>query len=612
MLPKEESPLESMRDRLYQQPTTPTVEVPAYSGQEIEKPYGWQAPPPPPPPKKRLPWTVWFLIGTGAFLVVAGLVAAFLIFGGARAISSDRVEITVEAPVSIASGDAVSIVVKIHNGNPTQLNDATLFVALPEGTRTGDATDAPLPQYSDVLGDIPAGADVTRTIQVKLFGTENKALVLPIKVEYRTDGSNALFVSRKEYSLMVATSPISVQVQTLSQTPSGQPLTLTVVVRSNASSPVSNVALSAQYPSGFQAKSADPAPTGSNFFVLGTLEPGEQKTVKITGTLIGQNADQRVFRFIAGSVNGDGTSTLGNAYSEGAAAVAITHPFLNVGLSLNREVADTVIAEPGETVGALLSWQNSLAGTLTNASIRVALTGNALDVSSIKGGTGFYRSQDGSVIFDSSTNSSLGSLSAGDTGAGSFGFAIKPAASLAGVKNPTVTLSVSVSGQQATQGSSAQMLTSTLTRMVKVGTEVTVASVLSRGTGPVPPTVGSETTYTVSLTAKNSVNSVGAAKETFQLPSYVRYTGTAGTGVTYNPDTRTVTWTIGDLAPGATATSQFQIGFTPSTSQIGSAPVLVNEQAFSGVDRFTQQQVSATAPSLTSELPGSASSGTVK
>jgi hypothetical protein len=616
-MPPERSPLESLEERLYRNQTPQNVPVPAYSNQETPEVYGWQAPPPAPPPlpKKHMSWAVRFLIAAGVFLVVAGGVAAFLVFHGTRSFSSDRVVIQAQSAASIASGDTVSIVITVHNGNPTPLNNATLFASLPAGTRTGDGTDAPLPQYSDVLGSVPAGGDATRTVQIKLFGTQGQSLTIPIRVEYHTDNSNALFVSQKDYSVTVSTSPISVQVQTLSQTASGQPLTLTVIVRSNASAPVENVALAAQYPSGFTLQKADPAPSSTNFFTLGTLVPGDQKIIKISGVLIGQNSDTRTFRFTAGSVNSDGTSSLGNSFAEGDATIAITHPFLNVSLSLNRESADSVLASPGDTIGAMLTWENTLTGTLANASIKVALSGNALAANSISGGTGFYRSSDSSVIFDSSNNRSLASLAAGDTGVGSFTFAIKSPSALVGTKNPTVTLTVSVTGQQASQGGSSQALSSTLVRTVKIGTTVSLTSALSHtnttASGPVPPTAGKETLYTVTLGAKNTLNSVGAAKDTFQLPSYVRYTGVADASVSYNADTRTVTWNIGDLQPGASSTGHFQLGITPSTSQVGNSPVLVQDQNFTGVDRFTLQQVYASAPALTTELPGSATSGTV-
>ena len=619
MPPEQDLPLESLKKRLYEADSHESASVPAYSPEQQRTPYGWQTPPPPLPsrPKKRMSWTVKFLIGAGGFLVIAGIVAAGMVFLGTRAISNNNVQISVPPSTGIASGDTVTLVITIHNGNPTALSDASLSVILPEGTRKAD-TDEALPQYNDVLGSVPAGADVTRTIQVKLFGKEGQTLTIPMNVQYHVAGSNALYQTKKDYTLTISSSPVSVQVQSLSETPSGQPFTLTVLVRSNASAPVENLAVAASYPSGFSVQSATPAPSGTNFFDLGTLGPGEQKTIQIHGVLVGQNGDQRVFRFDTGSKNPDGTNTLGNTYAEGSATLAITHPFLNVSLALNSSSDEPLIIQPGAHVNALMSWQNTLASTLGNVSMRIALTGNALAGSSISGGSGFYRSTDSSVIFDSTTDKSLASLTAGQSGVGSFGFDIKPASALSGVKNPTVTLTVSISGIQSSQGSAAQSLFSTLTRTLKIGTVVSVSSTLAHdngvypNTGPVPPTSGTETTYTVTLSAKNTVNSVGAAKETFTLPSYVRYTGKADSSVTYNPDTHMVTWSAGDLAAGATATAHFQVGITPSTSQKGSSPVLLNEQAFTGFDRFTQQQVTANAPALTSELPGSKGSGTVQ
>ncbi len=615
MPPEKDSPLDALTKRLYQPNADTGIDVPAYTEKPDQEAYGWKAPPPI-VVKRRMPWAIKFLIGTGIFLALAAMVAAYLVLQGTRAVSEDKVEIQPQAPVSIASGDVVPLVITVYNGNPTALKDARLFVSLPEGTRQGDSTDAPLTQYSDVLGSVPAGGYVTRTIQVRLFGMEGQSLTIPTKVEYHVEGSNALLVSTKDIAITVSSSPISVQVQTLSQSPSGQPLSLIVTVRSNASAPVENVALSAQYPSGFSAQRAEPPSSGSNFFNLGTLVPGDQRIVKITGTLIGQNSDQRVFRFIAGTMNTNGTQTLGTTYAEGAATVAITQPFLNVGLSLNREAADSVLSEPGATIGGLLSWKNTLGGTLTNATIRVALSGNALDVAAITGGSGFYRSSDQSVVFDGQNTPGLASLSSGDTGLGSFSFAVKSPSALVGVKNPTVTLTVSVTGQQAAQGGTPQSLSSTLTRTVKVGTSVELTSSLAHAgggaNGSVPPVAGKETLYTVTLSAKNTVNSVGAAKATFTLPSYVRFSGVADAGVTYNPDSRAVTWTVGDLQVAANSSATFQLGFTPSTSQQGTSPVLVNDQTFAGVDRFTGGQVYASAPALTTQLPGNTSSGTVQ
>jgi len=67
--------------------------------------------------------------------------------------------------------------------------------------------------------------------------------------------------------------------------------------------------------------------------------------------------------------------------------------------------------------------------------------------------------------------------------------------------------------------------------------------------------------------------------------------------------TRTVQWTVGDLASGASSQAAFQISFLPSSSQENSSPPLVGNQNLTGTDRFTQTGVSATAGSLSTQAP---------
>ena len=617
MLPENEpenrkDPLEALNERIYRANANAEARVRGYAPQAQPQAYGWTAPPPPQPPKKRMPWTLKFLIATGAFFVIAGGVAVFFLWHGTRAVSSANVQVTLTAPPSIASGDTVTFVVTVHNGNPAAIDNTNLIVQLPDGTRDAADDSKDYPQYTDTLGSIPAGGDATRTFQAKLFGAQDQSLAVSARVEYNTQGSNALFTSNGQQTLMVSTSPVSVQVMNVQQSASGQPLTLNVTVRSNASTPLSNVAVTAAYPSGFTFTSANPAPSMGSYFVIGDIAPGEEKTLQLTGTLVGQEGDQRVFRFTAGTANPDGTSSLGVSYAEGDGLVTVTHPFLNVALAVAQDNDDPVLANPGDSLNTSVTWQNTLNDTLSNASIQVKISGNALAAGSIQGGTGFYSSTDGTVTFSSQTNPALAMLAPGDTGAGAFSFGVKPTAQLVGVQDPTITLTVSVAGTDNGSGNGTpQTLTSTLTRTIKVGTQVALTSELDRtggmitNPGPVPPVPGTKTTYTVKWTAKNPLNSVGGAKVTATLPSYVTFTGTldpANSGITYNDATRTVTWDVGDLNPGATSAAAFQVAVLPSASQSGTSPIVVSAASFAGTDRFTQQAVSAEAQPLTISL----------
>lgn len=550
-----------------------------------------------------MPWTSRFLVGAIGFFLVAGIAAAGILWYGARSISSEHVEITAQGPVTIASGDTVSLLITVRNENPTTIINTNLLVDLPDGTRQAADKTQPFDHYTDTLGDIPPNGEVSRTVNMVLFGGQNQMLTMPVKVEYRTDDSNALFVAEDEYVVTITTSPLALTVSTLAETASGQPFTTTVTVRNNATTPLENVVLEADYPFGFMPGSANPAPVTGSSFAFGTLAPGAQETVTITGTLTGQAADERIFRFVAGT--GSGTN-IALPYASTDALVRIARPFLSTTLSLNRETSDEILVPSGESVDGLISWQNNLPVPISDAQISIKFSGNAFDPSKVYAQSGFYRSSDQTILFSKDTNNNLAQLLAGDRGTGSFSFTPKSAAQLSGVANPTIMLTVSIAGNRIGQDRVVEQVSSTVTRSVKVGTSVEFSSRVSRSegsftnSGPVPPVPDTETTYTVLLSAENSVNSIGGASATMTLPSYVRFTGQVSpTGsVVYDERTRAVTWRVNDLAPGATSEAAFQVAILPSASQSDTSPVLVSEQVFIGTDRFTKQQITETGEQL--------------
>lgn len=598
----DKSALDSLQDRLYAPKGENGVQVDLYRTQEAPKPYGWTPPPPPipEPPQKHLSRSAKFGIAAAIFFVLCGAVAAFLIWQGNRAISSDRIDIRVTPEISIASGDTVPLVVTVTNDNPTEIFNTVLFVDLPPGTRDANDPSIVREQYSDSLGMIESGGSVTRTIPVQLFGSQGQALTLPIRLEYRVPDSNALLVARAEHEVTVSSSPIAVSIAGAAQSTSGDPLTLSITVRSNAAAPLSDVALKAAFPPGFSLTSSDPQSLTDGLIPIGDIAPGGERTVRVTGVLVGEAGEEKVFRFSAGSKNPDGTNTLAATFAEGAASVSLSKPTVALSLSLNRESEETIAVAPGQSILGIIGWENAGSRELSNVQVEVSFSGNGLDVAGITAGSGFYRSNDRTVVFSRDTDAGLGRLSAGNTGTGSFGLRAKSAAALAGTTQPTITVTARVRGVR--DGQTVE-LSPMVTRTIRVGTNVSLSSAAQRASGSPEPAPGVETSYQVTLMAKNALNSVGGARVTATLPQYVRFGGAIGAAnISFDEATRTVTWNVGDLIANASASASFSASILPSESQKGTSPVLVGPQSFSGTDRFTGP-VSASAPAVTVSVP---------
>lgn len=550
----------------------------------------------------------FFIVALLFFLLTGGGAVVYLVWGG-RAVSPDNVNIKIQGPTTIASGDTVPLLITIENHNPVPLRNASVTVDFPNGTKSAIDPTQPLSLDTESLGDIPAGGTSQRTVRAAIFGSEQQPITIPVSLSYNTDQSTSVFAKHEQYDFVITTSPIDLTVSALSEVSSGQTVTVTAQVKSNATTPLQNVAVAATYPFGFAPSTESPKPVGStnSLFSLGTLNPGDQRTITVTGVLTGQQNDDRVFTFTAGTQTASDSPTLATSYTSKEADIKLTSPFLATKLSVNQDTSNTPVVSAGQLVTVVVSWTNTLSTAISNAQIAVALSGSGLAPGSVHGGNGFYDSSHQTVIFSPSTNPGLANLAPGDTGQGTFTFS-----AISANGSPEVDLNVSVSGNRISESNVPEAVTSTLTRVVKVGTNLGLSSKIVHTTGPFansgpwPPTPNTPTTYTVLYTLTNSGNTVAGTKVSAVLPPYVTFTGAtnpADGSIVYDATSRTVTWTIGDMPSGGSKSGAFQISFTPSTTQEGTNPVLLLPQQVSGTDRFTQRPISGTQPELTTQTP---------
>ena len=621
--------LERMRSRLYSTEAPATVTPPPLRPVQTEATQpAWEQPAPlVVKAKKHFSWTVLFLGVSALFFVLAVGISFFFLVHGGLSVSSNNVIITVQpSTTSIASGGTVQLLVTIQNKNPAPISNADLSMNFPDGTLSADDLTSPLPRYVGTFGTIPAGGSITRTVQAVFFGSVNQSLSIPVTFQYNTPNSNALFTKQQNESLTITSSPLTITSQAVSSIASGQPFTIALSVRSNATTPLNNIAVTGQYPEGFTVQKVQlqlqsgttktlPTSTGSPVFTIGTLAPGQQTNINVTGFISGTDNTQGDFQFTVGTAKTDGTPGLSIAYASQSTNITISKPFLAVSLSINHGNTDPTVVTAGESVAGLVTWVNSLATSISNAQVSIALSGNALDPTKVQTANGFFDSSHDTILFTPQTETSLAMLGPSETGNGIFSLSTKTGAELNGVTNPVVKLAVTVTGQPT--GSSAETITDTLTNTIQVATDLELASkiVHSSGpfpnSGPLPPVPNKETTYTVELSVSNTVNSIAGATATMILPPYVKFTGTMSPtdgSLSYNDADSTVTWKVGDVDPGTgisapPITAAFQIAFVPSDSQSQSTPILVGNQTLTGTDRFTNAQVGNTAPALTTQTP---------
>ena len=548
---------------------------------------------------------MFFAVAFLFFLVSLGLVGYLLYFGG-NAVSINNIAIDIQGPTTIAGGDTVPLSLTITNKNSVAIQNATIEIDFPSDTRNAADVTTAYPRYTENLGTIPSGGAVTRSVKVIMFGGTGAALSLPVSFSYSTADSNAIFVKKSSYALAISSTPLSVSVDMPTSVISGTPFTLTLIARSNATAPMNNVVLSTVFPFGFSVASSS-LPFNDASFLLGTLQSGASKTITLTGTLSGQENEQQAFHFTIGTAKTASDQTIAVSYLTQDATVTIAAPFISATLSLNGSTSANTVITPGNSQSATVSYTNTLSTSIQNAEVDVALSGSAVDYTSIKTSSGFYRSADHTIVFSQDTDPSLATLAPGASGIGTFTFSTRAPESLP--PSPSVTFSISVSGTPLGQTNTAETAQTTTTETATVATTVLLASSALHATGPfnnsgpIPPRSGQTTMYTIVWNARDEGSAVAGGTVATILPSYVSYTGVASNGFSYDSGSHTVTWNVGNLAQDGSAQGSFQVSLVPSTSQSGSAPALTGTASFSGYDRFAGVQISATAPTVTTETP---------
>ena len=603
------SALEELRQKLYANAAPPSFPAPANTASVSSTPNidAWQEKTAP-EPKKKMAWSVLFLIGALIIFVGAlGTAAYFLVFGGG-AISNDHVSISVAPIPSLRSGDVATLLVTVKNENPTTISSTHLSVVFPENARSADDPLKPYPRYDEDLGDIPVGESVTRTVRAALSGAEGDVLTLPLKLEYKTEGSNATFVKEETHDVTITSSPLSLRVVVPTQATAGQEITLQVVVHSDAAVAMENITVSAEYPFGFL-----PAKTGlsTTFFDVGTLAPGKDATVLVRGTLTGEDNDERVFRFKVGTKSPNG---LGLTYATGQGSIALSHPFLATTFAINSNSGTDIVIPSDQGASAVLQWVNTLASDITDAQILVKLSGDALDVNSVSATGGFYRSVDSTLVFSRDTSPGLARLAPGASGNGSFSFSTKGTEAMNKIRNPAITATITISGRSSKGGNAPILETATMTRSIQIATDLAVVARSSRtdatfkNTGPVPPQPNVESTYTILMDLTSSVNSVDGATVRGTLPPYVRFVGPtipADGSITFDSNSRVVSFAAGKVsAGGVVKRGAFQVALLPSTSQRGTSPVLMSAVSYTGTDSFTKRLLEGPLPSVTTQTIG--------
>lgn len=566
--------------------------------------------------KSRMSLPVKFFIGSLLFFCIAAGAAAYLFFTGGNSISPQNIDLSVVMPSVIDGGKASNLQILINNRNQANLKLVDLVINYPDGTRDPASPDSSLTHERQSIGAINSGQQMTRTAQAIFYGQEGQQQQVSVQLQYSVEGSNAVFEKDATAAFTVGSSPISISISAPTEAISDQQFGLDVTVQSNALAPIQDVVIQGQYPFGFTVQNSDPVATaGGTLWRLGTMKPGDSKVIHLTGTLDGQDGDARVFYFLAGSDSDQTDTKIPVPFLSVPQTLTVRRAFISGQISIDGQTGKNISVPAGSDVQGVVTWTNNLPDAVSNVQLSLTLKGPTLDTSSVTSPTGFYQSSNSSIVWSKDQEGDLQSVPPGGTGTLPFSFSTLPAGANGTLySNPAIDLNLTITGTRQGETGVPENVSSAASAQILLSSVMTLQSQALHftgpfsNTGPMPPVPGQSTSYSIVWTVTNTSNTIANASVSATLPSYVSFVGaSAGSGIVYDPKSRTVTWTMGDIKAGAgftapSRTANFQVSLLPSSSQSGKAPALTSAASVSGQDRFTQGQVTAKADAPTTQL----------
>lgn len=529
------------------------------------------------------------------YLVILGIV--FLLgIGGfwlwqRNSTSKEDLKLEILAPEKAVMGQEISYTVQWKNNGEVALENALVIFEYPENSLPSGSA---LLRATKQLDDIYPGQQDSLTFKARLFGAQGDIKEAKAMLSYRPRNLNARYESETSATTVISLVPLNFDLDLPSRIESDQQFTFALNYFSNSDYPLSDLKLAIEYPQGFEFNEASPASLGDNEWRVALLNKTQGGRISVKGTLQGELQELKTFKATIGTWK-EGTFTLLKEIVKG---VEITKPAIRISQLINGN--DPASVSAGDTLHYEIFFRNVSERDLENLFLLVSLQGKSFDVSTIRAEKGIFQKGDNSITFEAKDVPKLRLLGQGEEGKAEFWVTLQ---SVQG-KNLVVQDKVLLSEARAE-------FEERLNTNLRVNQSVYFQDEVFGNTGPLPPTVGNKTTYTVIWKAENSSNNVTNAKVRAILPQGVELTGKVfpeNASLTLDSQSREIVWSAGDLGAGTGLSSPpasvaFQIAFTPSSSQRGTTPQILGEAHITGDDTWTSQSIVGFDAPLDTQLP---------
>ncbi|HBB37234.1 MAG: hypothetical protein UX02_C0005G0018 [Candidatus Moranbacteria bacterium GW2011_GWC1_45_18] len=550
------------------------------------------------------------MVSLSALILLSGAVWGAL-YVRKSSFVEDMVAISVSGPGEIQSGDVVLLEIDYKNENRSSLRNAVVHIIYSENFKPLDNLNLEPegPNSSRYnIGTIGGKSEGKIELRGKFFGTKGLLTYVNVKLEYSSSNFSSQFTTEAKHGILISSSPLEVEVNGPQQVSSGGAATFFVKYKNSGQQVIRDLKMKADLPADFSVTTSEPLPAsgGGDIWYIGDLGGGESGEIKISGVLSGRLQEEKKFKFSLGEI---GNNDAFVAYNDVSKSVKVIGAAITILQTIN-EKKDALFVNSGDTLSFRVKFKNVSDTALRDLILTEEISSPIIDYASYREfgeARGTLDSNKGTVAWKAPGLKKLGVLNPGEEGELEFSVKLKDIIPVSSTKDKNFSFTAlcridspdipTPEGENKTisgNGIAVKLNSKLIIRQEGYYNDSEIAN-----TGPIPPKVGEETTFSIHLKAENISNDVTDGKIIVTLAPNVSWKENflpKDADVEYNNRTGVAVWNIGSLPAGVGTITDpkeivFQVGLNPSVNMVGQYPKLLISTVFSAKDVFTGQNL---------------------
>lgn len=545
--------------------------------------------------------------GVVAGAIIVGIIILMAVFMLVRQMlfQSGNATIEIVGPTQVDSGKLLTYEINYKNDNRLTIKNAVLRVNYPENFKPENNPNFKsdnLTSGSFNIGTIKGKTQGKIVLNGKAYSPKGALIYLKAALSYSPSGYSSQFQTSQQLGISVNSAPITLEVLAPQNASNGDAVDYQINYRNDGGETIDNLIVKIKYPDQFTFSSASPkASVDNNTWDIGNLDAGQSGKIVVSGKLEGERDNIKTVEAKIG-VSEQNEFV---AYNSESANTKMVFSPLAIIQRVNKK--DNLNVNAGDTLEFEIAYKNNGSVGLRDVIITEKIDSSVLDYASLRLDNGSFDTDSKTITWKASDIGYLANLGANQEGRISFSvkvigtlpigeekdknFIIK---SVAKIDSPDVPTPISMN-----KIISSNEIDMKVNSVVAVNVKGYYTDNSIPNSGPIPPKVGEETTYTIHWKALNISNDVSGAKVVATLPTNAQMTGKIfpeDANLNYNSRTNEMVWTIGNMKSGTgllfdSPEVAFQVKIKPSPDQVGRDVGILGETTISAKDLFTEEDV---------------------